>query len=46
LNHWIAVPEMHFVFRMDRRIWWLTVSKAADRSSNMRTEDFGDSCQS
>ncbi len=25
--------------RVDRRIWWLTVSKAADRSSRMRTDD-------
>ncbi len=24
---------------VDRRIWWLTVSKAADRSSRMRTDD-------
>jgi len=30
---------MPFIFRIDRRIWWLTVSKAADRSSRMRTED-------
>ncbi len=27
------------VMRVDRRIWWLTVSKAADRSSRMRTDD-------
>ncbi len=25
--------------RVDRRIWWLTMSKAADRSSIMRTDD-------
>ncbi len=25
--------------RVDRRIWWLTVSKAAERSSKMRTDD-------
>ncbi len=25
--------------RVDRRIWWLTVSKAADRSSRMRTDN-------
>ncbi len=25
--------------RVDRRIEWLTVSKAADRSSRMRTDD-------
>ncbi len=25
--------------RVVRRIWWLTVSKAADRSSRMRTDD-------
>jgi len=30
---------MPFIFRIDRRIWWLTVSKAADRSSWTRTED-------
>jgi len=34
-----VVPEMPFIFKIDRRIWWLTVSKAADRSSRMRTED-------
>jgi len=28
---------MPFIFRIDRRIWWLTVS-IADRSSRMRTE--------
>jgi len=30
---------MPFIFRIDRGIWWLTVSKAADRSSRIRTED-------
>jgi len=30
---------MPFIFRIDRRICWLTVSKTADRSSRMRTED-------
>ncbi len=25
--------------RVDRRIWWLTVAKAAERSSRMRTDD-------
>ncbi len=30
---------MPFLIRVDRRIWWLTVSKAADRSSNIRNED-------
>ncbi len=25
--------------RVDRRIWWLTVSKAADRSSRIRTDE-------
>jgi len=39
LNHWSADPEMPFIFRIDRWICWLTVSKAADRSSRMRTED-------
>ncbi len=27
------------VERVDRRIWWLTVSKAADRSSRISTDD-------
>ena len=39
MNHWSAVPETPTFMRVDRRIWWLTVSKAADRSSRMRTED-------
>ncbi len=30
---------MPFLNRVDRRIWWLTVSKAADRSSKIRNED-------
>ncbi len=30
---------MPIFLRMDMRIWWLTVSKAADRSSKMSTED-------
>ena len=30
---------MSIFLRVDRRIWWLTVSKAADRSSKMSTED-------
>ncbi len=30
---------MPILLRMDMRIWWLTVSKAADRSSKMSTED-------
>ncbi len=30
---------MPIFLRVDRRIWWLTVSKAADRSSKMSTED-------
>ncbi len=34
-----AVPEMPFLNRVDRRIWWLTVSKAADRSSKISNED-------
>ena len=25
--------------RMERRIWWLTVSKAAERSRRIRTEE-------
>ncbi len=39
-NHRSAVPEMPIFLRVDRRIRWLTVSKAADSSSNIRTEDF------
>ncbi len=30
---------MPFPNRADRRIWWLTVSKAADRSSKISNED-------
>ncbi len=37
-NHWSAVPEMLFLNRVDRRIWWLTVSKSADRSSKISNE--------
>ncbi len=33
------IPEMPFANRVDRRIWWLTVSKAADRSSKIGIED-------
>ncbi len=38
-NQWSGVPVMPSDERVDRRIWWLTVSKAADRSSRMRTDD-------
>ncbi len=31
---------MPFLSRVDRRIWWLTVSKAGDRSSKISNEDF------
>ena len=30
---------MPFASRVDRRIWWLTVSKAVDRSSKISTDD-------
>ncbi len=30
---------MPFFNRVDRRIWWLTVSKAVDRSSKISNED-------
>ncbi len=30
---------MPFLNRVDRRIWWLTVSKAVDRSSNISNAD-------
>ncbi len=30
---------MPFLNRVDRTIWWLTISKAADRSSNISNED-------
>ncbi len=30
---------MSFLNRVDRSIWWLTVSKAAARSSNISNED-------
>lgn len=39
LNRYCAVPEMPIFMRVDRTIWWLTVSKAAHRSSQMSTED-------
>lgn len=38
-NQWSVVPEMSFANRVDGRIWWLTVSKAADRSSKISVED-------
>uniref|UniRef100_A0A671QY37 H(+)/Cl(-) exchange transporter 4-like n=1 Tax=Sinocyclocheilus anshuiensis TaxID=1608454 RepID=A0A671QY37_9TELE len=38
-NHWSAVPEMPFANRVDWRIWWFTVSKAADRFSKISIED-------
>ncbi len=34
-----GIPVISSDERVDRRIWWLTVSKAADRSSRMRTDD-------
>ncbi len=33
-----GIPVMSNDERVDRRIWWLTVSKAADKSSRIRTE--------
>ncbi len=38
-KHWSAVPEISFANRVDRRIWWFTVSKAADRSKKIIIED-------
>ncbi len=38
-NQRSGIPVMSSDERVDRRIWWLTVSKAADRSSRMRTDD-------
>ncbi len=38
-NQQSGIPVMSSDERVDRRIWWLTVSKAADRSSRMRTDD-------
>ncbi len=38
-NQWSGIPVISSDERVDRRIWWLTVSKAADRSSRMRTDD-------
>jgi len=35
----VWVPEMCFIVRVDKRNWWLTVLKAADRSSNMSNDD-------
>jgi len=31
-NQRTRIPEIPFVFRIDRRIWWLTSSKAADEN--------------
>jgi len=31
------MPEI--IFKIELRIWWLTVSKAEDRSNRMRTEN-------
>jgi len=33
------IPEMSFIMRVNMRILGLTVSKAADRSSKMSTDD-------
>ncbi len=33
------VPVLPFLNRVDGRIWWLTISKAADRSSKITKED-------
>ncbi len=38
-NQRSGIPVMPSDERVDRRIGWLTVSKAADRSSRMRTDD-------
>ncbi len=38
-NQRSGIPVMPSDERVVRRIWWLTVSKAADRSSRMRTDD-------
>ncbi len=38
-NHWSADPEMPPLNRVDRRIRWPTISKAADRSSKISNED-------
>ena len=38
-NHWTVVERMpKTVLRRERRIWWSIVLKAAERSSNSRTE--------
>ncbi len=38
-NQRSGIPVISSDERVDRRIWWLTVSKAADKSSRMRTDD-------
>ncbi len=38
-NQRSGIPVISSDERVDRRIWWLTVSKAAERSSRMRTDD-------
>ena len=39
-----AVPQIPVAAREDRGIWWLTVSKAAERSRRMRTEEREAAC--
>ena len=39
-----AVPQIPVAAREDRRIEWLTVSKAAERSRRMRTEEREAAC--
>ena len=39
-----AVPQIPVAAREDRRIWWLIVSKAAERSRRMRTEEREAAC--
>jgi hypothetical protein len=38
-GHDCTEPEMPRPGKVERRIWWFTVSKAVDRSRRMRTED-------
>ena len=39
MNRESAEPETPIALRVERRIWWSTVSNAADRSRRMRTEE-------
>ncbi len=39
MNRESVAPETPSSWRVERRIWWLTVSNAAERSNGTTTED-------